>query len=104
MKRRPLAGDSGSFFQLEILQGWGGLRSRRSRHRQAARWHRRWRSYGESAAGTTSEWVTKNAADVEQQLLRFDVSRMVSSVKISASPSLPAPNADLPAGTIKKAR
>jgi len=60
------------------------------------------RSYGESAAGKTSEWVTKNAADVEQQLLRFDASRMVSSVKISASPSLPAPNADLPAGTIKK--
>ena len=60
------------------------------------------RSYGESAAGKTSEWVTKNAADVEQQLLRFDASRMVSSVKISTSPSLPAPNTDLPAGTIKK--
>jgi hypothetical protein len=60
------------------------------------------RSYGESAAGKTSEWVTKNAADVEQQLLRFDASRMVSSVKISTSPSLPAPNTDLPAGTIKQ--
>jgi hypothetical protein len=60
------------------------------------------RSYGESAAGKTSEWVTKNAAEVEQQLLRFDASRMVSSVKISTSPSLPAPNTDLPAGTIKK--
>jgi hypothetical protein len=60
------------------------------------------RSYGESAAGTTSEWVKKNAADVEQQLLQFDASRMVSSVKISTSPSLPAPNTDLPAGTIKK--
>jgi hypothetical protein len=60
------------------------------------------RSYGESAAGTTSAWVTKNAADVEQQLLQFDASRMVSSVKVSTSPSLPAPNTDLPAGTIKK--
>jgi hypothetical protein len=60
------------------------------------------RSYGESAAGKTSEWVTKNAADVEQQLLRFDASRMVSSVKISTSPSLPAANTDLPAGTIEK--
>ena len=60
------------------------------------------RSYGESAAGTTSAWVTKNAAAVEQQLLQFDASRMVSSVKISTSPSLPAPNTDLPAGTIKK--
>ncbi len=60
------------------------------------------RSYGESAAGKTSEWVTKNAAEVEQQLLRFDASRLVSSVKISTSPSLPASNADLPAGTIKK--
>jgi hypothetical protein len=60
------------------------------------------RSYGESAAGKTNEWVTKNAADVEQQLLRFDASRMVSSVKISTSPSVPAPNTDLPSGTIKK--
>ena len=60
------------------------------------------RPYGESAAGKTSEWVTKNSADVEQQLLRFDASRMVSSVKISTSPSLPAPNTDQPAGTIKK--
>ena len=60
------------------------------------------RSYGTSAAGTTSEWVTKNAADVEQQLLQFDASHMVSSVKISTSPSLPAHNTDLPAGTIKK--
>ncbi len=60
------------------------------------------RSYGESAAGKTSEWVTKNAAEVEQQLLQFDASRMVSAVNISASPSLPAPNTDLPAGTIKK--
>jgi hypothetical protein len=60
------------------------------------------RSQGESAARTTSEWVTKNAADVERQLLQFDASRMVSSVKISTSPSLPAPNTDLPAGTIKK--
>ena len=39
------------------------------------------RSYGESAAGKTSAWVTKNAADVEQQLLRFDASRMVSSAE-----------------------
>jgi hypothetical protein len=60
------------------------------------------RSYGESAAAKTSEWATKNAADVEQQLLQFDASRMVSAVKISTSPSLPAPNTDLPAGTIKK--
>jgi hypothetical protein len=60
------------------------------------------RSYGESAAGTTSAWVTKNAADVEQQLLQFDASRMVASVKNSAGPSLPAPTTDLPAGTIKK--
>jgi hypothetical protein len=60
------------------------------------------RSYGESAAGTTNAWVTKNAADVEQQLLRFDASRMVSAVKNPTSPSLPAPNPDLPAGTIKK--
>jgi hypothetical protein len=60
------------------------------------------RSYGQSAAGTTSGWVTKNAADVEQQLLRFDASRMVSALKISTSPSLPATNTVLPAGTIKK--
>jgi hypothetical protein len=60
------------------------------------------RSYGESAAGTTNAWATKNAAGVEQQLLQFDASRMVSAVKISAGPSLPAPNTDLPAGTIKK--
>jgi hypothetical protein len=60
------------------------------------------RSYGQSAAATTSAWVTKNAADVEQQLLHFDASRMVSAVKIPPSPSLPAPNTDLPAGTIKK--
>ncbi len=60
------------------------------------------RSYGESAAATTSEWVTKNAAGVEQQLLQFDASPMVSSVKTPASPSLPPPATDLPAGTIKK--
>jgi hypothetical protein len=60
------------------------------------------RSYGESAAGTTSEWVKKNAADVEQQLLQFDASRMVSAAKNPASPSPPASNTDLPAGTIKK--
>jgi hypothetical protein len=60
------------------------------------------RSYGESAAGATNEWVTKNAGAVEQQLLQFDASRMVSSVKNPGSPSVPAPNADLPAGTIKK--
>ena len=60
------------------------------------------RSYGESAAGTTNAWVTKNAADVEQQLLQFDASRMVSSVKNPTSPSLSAPTTDLPAGTIKK--
>jgi hypothetical protein len=60
------------------------------------------RSYGDSAAGTTNAWVTKNAADVEQQLLQFDASSMVSSVKNPTSPSLPAANTDLPAGTIKK--
>jgi hypothetical protein len=60
------------------------------------------RSYGTSAAGTTSEWVTKNAADVERELLQFDASRMVSSVKVSTSPSVPALNTDLPSGTIKK--
>jgi hypothetical protein len=60
------------------------------------------RSYGESAAGTTSAWVTKNAADVEQQLLQFDASRMVSAVKNPASPPPAAANTDLPAGTIKK--
>jgi hypothetical protein len=60
------------------------------------------RSYGNSAAGTTSEWVTKNAADVEQRLLKFDASHMVSSVKIPATPSLPAHNTDLPVGAIKK--
>jgi hypothetical protein len=60
------------------------------------------RSYGESAAGKTREWVTKNAAEVEQQLLRFDASRMVAATKISTSPSLPAPNTDLPAGTMQK--
>ena len=60
------------------------------------------RSYGPSAAGTTSAWVTKNAVDVEQQLLHFDASRMVSAAKISTSPSLPAANTDLPPGTIKK--
>jgi hypothetical protein len=60
------------------------------------------RSNGTSAAGMTSEWVTKNAADVEQQLLQFDASHMVSSVKISTSASVPAHNTDMPAGTIKK--
>jgi hypothetical protein len=60
------------------------------------------RSYGESAAGTTNAWVTKNAADVEQQLLQFDASRMVAAVKNPTGPSLPAPDTDLPAGTIKK--
>ena len=60
------------------------------------------RSYGESAAGTTSAWVAKNAADVEQQLRHFDASRIVSAVTSSASPSLAASNTDLPAGTIKK--
>jgi hypothetical protein len=60
------------------------------------------RSYGQSAAATASAWATKNAADVEQQLLHFDVSRMVSAAKTPASPSLPAPDTDLPAGTIKK--
>ena len=60
------------------------------------------RSYGDSAAATTNAWVTKNAADVEQQLLRFDASRMVAATKISTSPSLPAPNTDLPAGTMQK--
>ena len=39
---------------------------------------------------------------MEHQLLRFDASSMVSATKISTSPSLPAPNTDLPAGTIKK--
>jgi hypothetical protein len=60
------------------------------------------RSYGQSAAATASAWGTKNAADVEQQLLHFDASSMVSAVKIPTSPSLPAANTDLPAGTIKK--
>ncbi len=60
------------------------------------------RAYGESAAGTTNDWVKKNAADLQQQLLQFDASRMVSSVKNSASPSLAAPSTDLPPGTIKK--
>ena len=60
------------------------------------------RSYGQSAAGTTSEWVKKNAAGVEGELLQFDASRMVSSVKVSASPSIPARDTGLPPGTIKK--
>ncbi|HEX3352340.1 MAG TPA: hypothetical protein VHS34_05925 [Terriglobales bacterium] len=60
------------------------------------------RSSGDTAAATTSAWVTKNAADVEQLLLQFDASPMVSSLKISTSPSPAASNADLPAGTIKK--
>ena len=60
------------------------------------------RSYGQSAAATASAWVTKNAADVEQQLLHFDASRMVSAVKNPANPSAAAPNPDLPPGTIKK--
>jgi hypothetical protein len=60
------------------------------------------RSYGTSAAGITSEWVKKNAAGLEGELLQFDASRMVSSVKVSTSPSVPARNTGLPAGTIKK--
>jgi hypothetical protein len=60
------------------------------------------RSQGQSAAGTTSAWVAKNAADVERQLLQFDAARMLSSVKITASLSQPVPNTDLPAGTIKR--
>ncbi len=60
------------------------------------------RSYGESAAGTTSAWVTKNAAEVEQAVLQFDASRMVLAVKNPASPPPAAANTDLPAGTIKK--
>jgi hypothetical protein len=60
------------------------------------------RSYGQSAAASTSAWVTKNAADVEQQLLHFDASRMVAAAKVPLSTSLPAPNTGLPAGTIRK--
>jgi hypothetical protein len=60
------------------------------------------RAYGNTAAATTSAWATKNAADVEQQLLHFDASNMVSAVKTPTSPSPPAQNTDLPAGTIKK--
>ena len=60
------------------------------------------RSYGQSAVDATSEWAKKNAADVEQQLLRFDASHAVSSAKGSATPSPAADNAGLPAGTIKK--
>jgi hypothetical protein len=60
------------------------------------------RSYGQSAADGTSEWAKKNAADVEQQLLRFDASHAVSAIKGSATPSPAADNAGLPAGTIKK--
>ena len=60
------------------------------------------RSQGQSAAASTNAWVGKNAADVERQLLQFDASRMLSSVKISTSSPQPAPNTDLPAGTIKK--
>jgi hypothetical protein len=60
------------------------------------------RSYGPSAAGTTSEWAKKNAAAVEQQLLQFDASHALSSVKVSTVPSVAADNTDLPAGTIKK--
>ena len=60
------------------------------------------RFYGDSAAGATSEWATKNAADVRQQLLKFDASHAVSSVKPSAGSSLAADTAGLPAGTIKK--
>jgi hypothetical protein len=60
------------------------------------------RSYGESAATKTNEWVAKNAADVEKQLLQFDASRLVSAAKVPANPSPAATNTDLPAGTIKK--
>ena len=60
------------------------------------------RSYGESATASTSEWVKKNAADVQKQLLQFDAARTVSAVKNPTSPSAPASNTDLPAGTIKK--
>jgi hypothetical protein len=60
------------------------------------------RSYGQSAADVTSEWAKKNAADVEQELLRFDTSHAVSSAKGSTTLSPAADNAGLPAGTIKK--
>jgi hypothetical protein len=60
------------------------------------------RSYGQSAANATNDWAKKNAADVEQQLLRFDASHAVSSAKGSAPPPPAADNAGLPAGTIKK--
>jgi hypothetical protein len=62
------------------------------------------RSYGQSAVEVTSDWAKKNAADVEKQLLRFDVSHAVSSAKgiVATTPSLAADNADLPTGTIKK--
>jgi hypothetical protein len=60
------------------------------------------RSYGQSAADATNDWAKKNAADIEQQLLRFDASHAVSSAKGSATPSPAADNAGLPAGTIKK--
>jgi hypothetical protein len=60
------------------------------------------RSYGQSAVDATSNWAKKNAADVEQQLLRFDAAHAVSSAKGSTAPPPVADNADLPAGTIKK--
>jgi hypothetical protein len=60
------------------------------------------RSYGQTAVDVTSGWAKKNAADVEQQLLRFDASHAVSAAKGSATPSPAADNAGLPAGTIKK--
>jgi hypothetical protein len=60
------------------------------------------RSYGAAALATTTAWATKNAADVEKQLLQFDASRMVSATKVSTSASVPAASTDLPAGTIKK--
>ncbi len=59
------------------------------------------RAYGDSAAATAKEWATKNAADVEKQLLRFDASQALASAKTSAGPS-PASANDLPPGTIQK--
>jgi hypothetical protein len=49
-----------------------------------------------------NQWVAKNAADTEQQLLHLDAAHMVLSAKSPTIPPGSAHDADLPAGTMKK--
>jgi hypothetical protein len=59
------------------------------------------RAYGASAVDTAQDWATKNAASVEQGLMRIDASQVISSAGNATAPSPVANNAGLPPGTTK---